>query len=103
MKKWKKTKKDSQSFCKVIPLAPIYVLAPQHWFAPQYPMDLQLYAMNYGQGCENDHQIFTMVFGCVTRCHICTNVFSLKFCDFGITDVFYKNFKFWNFIDFEQN
>jgi len=28
MKKWKKTKKDSQPFCKVILLAPFYILAP---------------------------------------------------------------------------
>jgi hypothetical protein len=74
-------------------LAPIYILAPPHWFAPQYPMDLQLCAMNYGQDCENGHQTFTMVVGCATRCHICTTVFSLKFSDFGITNAFYKNFK----------
>jgi hypothetical protein len=30
MKKWKKTKKDCESFCKVILLAPFYILAPIH-------------------------------------------------------------------------
>jgi hypothetical protein len=81
-------------------VAPIYVLAPQHWFAPQYPMDLQLCAVNYGQGCENGHQNFIMVFGCATSCHISINVFSLKKFHFGIKNVFYKNLKFEFLIDF---
>jgi hypothetical protein len=81
----------------------------QHWFAPQYPMDLQLCPMNYGQGCENGHQTFTLVFGCAARwlgwirTHIGTSVFSLKFCDFGIKNVFYKKLKTWKFIDLKQN
>jgi hypothetical protein len=41
MKKWKKTKKDSHSFCKVIPLAPLCVHAPiNHLVIPHFSNDI---------------------------------------------------------------
>jgi hypothetical protein len=30
--KWKRTKKDSQSFCKIISLAPLIIFAPKCWY-----------------------------------------------------------------------
>jgi hypothetical protein len=38
------TKKDSQSFCKVIPLAPFYVLVPSF----QTRVRIKTYLINYG-------------------------------------------------------
>jgi hypothetical protein len=40
----KMTKKDSQSFCKVIPLAPFYVLVPSF----QTRVRIKTYLINYG-------------------------------------------------------